>query len=47
MWESDGAIIGIKIKEKKYKEIIKKLINKEELSENEREFLIKEKVLGE
>lgn len=46
-WSNDGAIIGMKAKEKKFKNIIKKLLNKEELSSEEKAFLKKEKVLEE
>ena len=44
-WDNSGTIIGLKAKEKKFKNIIKKLLNKKELSEEEKEFLKKEKVL--
>lgn len=45
MWGNDGAVIGMKVREKKYKVIIKNLLNKKELSQEEKEFLIKEKIL--
>lgn len=42
----DGMIIGMmKRRIEHYKEIVKKLIGKENLSEKNKEFLIKEKVL--
>lgn len=46
-WDNSGMIIGMKKKEKKLKEIIKKLLNHEELSEEDKEFLIKEELLEE
>jgi len=45
-WNNSGAIIGMKAKEKKYKIIIKKLLAKEDLSEEDKEFLKKENVGG-
>ncbi len=44
----DGTVIGIqKNKIERYKKIVKGLLNKEELSDLDKEFLIKEKILGE
>lgn len=44
MWGDSGLIIGMKVKEKKFKDVIKKLLNKEELSKEDEEFLIKENI---
>ena len=44
MWGDSGSIIGMKVKEKKFREIIRKLPNKQELSEEDKEFLEKEKI---
>ena len=41
-FDNSGAIIGLKKKEKVFKEIVRKLLNKEELIEEETKFLEKE-----
>ena len=44
MWGDSGAIIGMKVKEKKFKDIIKKLLTKKSLSEEDKQFLEKENI---
>lgn len=46
MFRNDGMIIGmLRRRIEKYKEIVKRLLNSEELTEAQKEFLIKEKIL--
>lgn len=46
MWGDSGVIIGLQKKIKKYKEIVKKLLNKERLAEEDKDFLDKEGLLN-
>lgn len=42
MFGDSGAVIGMKVKEKKYKEIVRKLLMKRDLTDEEIKFLEKE-----